>query len=87
MIARVRSRSVVVMSSAFGNACWCRSESQLPDLTPIRLRALYARDVGGQFRRQQPIVGRRDRWRADGRHAHCVAGTVPTTPAYSRAVR
>ena len=31
------------------------------------LRALHAGDAGGQLRRQQPVVGRRDRQRAEGR--------------------
>jgi len=44
----------------------CRRVSQLPDLTPIGF-ALFRCDAGGRFRRQPPVVRRRDRRLADGR--------------------
>src|ERR1017187_272378 len=37
--------------------------------------------------RQPPVVHRRDRRLAEGRHADGVASTIPTAPAHPRAVR
>ena len=50
----------------FRSPSTCRRVSQWPDLTPIRLRSLHARDAGGPFRRPTRVVRRRDRPRADG---------------------
>ena len=66
MMARSRSPFVVVMSGAFRSACACFSDSQFPSAHAHRLRALHAGDAGGQFRRQQPVVGRLDRQFPDG---------------------
>ena len=51
---------VVAMSTAFGERGASRSDSQCPVRMPIDLRALPARDAGGPFRRQQPVVGAGD---------------------------
>jgi hypothetical protein len=61
VIARSRKPWLVVMSGAFRSACACRRVSQFAGPDADRLRALHARDAGGPFRRQQPVVRRRDR--------------------------
>ena len=89
MMARSRRPWAVVMPGAFGRACACRSDSQLPEGTPIH-RALYARDAGGQFRRQR----RRTRcgrgaalsreWRAEcQRYPEMARGAVVSTRRWS----
>jgi hypothetical protein len=46
MMARSRIPLVVEMSGTFRSAWACRRVRHLPDLTPIRLRALHSVDAG-----------------------------------------
>ena len=69
-IARSRSPFFVVTSGVFSSVWACWTDSQFPTRTPLDLHALDARDAGGQFRRQQPVVGGLDRQLADRRDPH-----------------
>src|ERR1039458_4375540 len=74
MMARSRSPFVVVISGAFSSAWACLRESQFPARTPMDLALFTTLDSGGQFRRQQAVVGRLHRQLPDRRHADNDAG-------------
>jgi len=67
MMARARGPLVVAMSGAFRSACACWRAGHSPDLTPIAVAALPARDAGGPSGARRPLPVAATARRADCR--------------------